>query len=233
MSALTLSAEAQRVRDAFEHVKRRLQMDIDDGSRPDQWSMEDLVRKIDQGIAALTALDRAALSNTTSAPPLKEQDPGDAEAALAGRQSRAKNFMGEDKREATLAMMIRRLCSRRLDGTYMMNDELRDHALELLKSMDLLGSPLRQSASGTSQASDAEMLDWLDAHNIALNAHYGTNYGWKVVRSPNVTRVMTECRPVDGGHLADVDLHDSQARGFTSVRAAIRAAMAKEKDPHA
>jgi hypothetical protein len=43
---------------ALEHITRRLQMDIDDGGRPDQWSMEDLVRKADPAIAAL----RSALS---------------------------------------------------------------------------------------------------------------------------------------------------------------------------
>jgi hypothetical protein len=78
--------------------------------------------------------------------------------------------------------------------------------------------------------SDAEMLDWLDSNNRALNEHYGTTYGWAVVLSPNVTRVMTERRPADSGHVADVDVHDSRARGHNSIRAAISAAM-KEHQP--
>lgn len=44
-SAAIKDAEIQELRDALDHIARRLQMDIDDGSRPDQWSMEDLVRK--------------------------------------------------------------------------------------------------------------------------------------------------------------------------------------------
>ena len=43
---------AQKMADALQHTKRRLQMDINDGSRPDQWSMEDLVRTIDKAADA-------------------------------------------------------------------------------------------------------------------------------------------------------------------------------------
>ena len=42
-------------REALDLIVRRLQMDIDDGGRPDQWSMEDLVRKATSAIAALDA----------------------------------------------------------------------------------------------------------------------------------------------------------------------------------
>jgi hypothetical protein len=72
---------------------------------------------------------------------------------------------------------------------------------------------------------DARRLDFLDACNLRLNQHYGTNYGWKVVLSPNVTRLMTTRRPADSGYVADVDVHDSQAHGPNSVRAAIDAAL--------
>jgi hypothetical protein len=72
---------------------------------------------------------------------------------------------------------------------------------------------------------DAKRLDFLDACNLRLNQHYGTNYGWKVVLSPNVTRLMTTRRPADSGYVADVDVHDSQAHGPNSVRAAIDAAL--------
>ena len=44
-SSSSRSEEVARLREALEHIVRRLQMDIDDGGRPDQWSMEDLVRK--------------------------------------------------------------------------------------------------------------------------------------------------------------------------------------------
>ena len=57
MTSLTLTPEArQQIEEAIQHVSRRLQMDIDDGSRPDQWSMEDLVRKNAEALALLAAL---------------------------------------------------------------------------------------------------------------------------------------------------------------------------------
>jgi hypothetical protein len=41
----SLQARAEAATKALDYIARRLQMDIDDGSRPDQWSMEDMVRK--------------------------------------------------------------------------------------------------------------------------------------------------------------------------------------------
>ena len=49
------------MREALEHIIRRLQMDIDDGSRPDHWSMQDLVR---------VANDALALQPSASAEPV-------------------------------------------------------------------------------------------------------------------------------------------------------------------
>lgn len=77
----------------------------------------------------------------------------------------------------------------------------------------------------TSEYTDTQMLDWLDGRNRALNNRYGTEYGWEVVLSPNVTRVMTKRQPADSGYVADVDVHDSRAHGHTSVRTAITEAM--------
>jgi hypothetical protein len=45
----------RQAREVLEHITRRLQMDIDDGGRPDQWSMEDLVRKAAPSIDAIAA----------------------------------------------------------------------------------------------------------------------------------------------------------------------------------
>jgi hypothetical protein len=39
-----LIAATPAMADALDCIVRRLQMDVDDGSRPDQWSMEDLIR---------------------------------------------------------------------------------------------------------------------------------------------------------------------------------------------
>ena len=39
-----LADAAPAMADALERIVRRLQLDVDDGSRPDQWTMEDLMR---------------------------------------------------------------------------------------------------------------------------------------------------------------------------------------------
>jgi hypothetical protein len=63
---------------------------------------------------------------------------------------RAVAFDGADLRESNLAMMIRRLCSMRIDGTFAITEQKRDEALALLRSMGLQGSPLRSSDAGVS-----------------------------------------------------------------------------------
>ena len=67
---------------------------------------------------------------------------------------------------------------------------------------------------------DTRRLDWMEERRRALNNHYGTVYGWKLVQSNNVTRLMLPN--------FEVDLHDSavtRTAGGTDVRAAIDAAM--------
>lgn len=44
LAAAKVAAGAPAMAAALDHIVRRLQMDVDDGSRPDQWSMEDLIR---------------------------------------------------------------------------------------------------------------------------------------------------------------------------------------------
>ena len=39
-----ISKERKAMAAALDFIARRLQMDVDDGSRPDQWTMEDLIR---------------------------------------------------------------------------------------------------------------------------------------------------------------------------------------------
>lgn len=60
---------------------------------------------------------------------------------------------------------------------------------------------------------DTARLDFLDTCNAALNSHFGTKYHWRLILNHNVTRLML-------GH-QDVDLHDSDANGLPSCRAAI------------
>ena len=77
------------------------------------------------------------------------------------------------------------------------------------------------------QAEDSAMLDWLDSMNRALNDFHGTKYGWKVVLSRHVTRVISERK--SHGCIADIDVDDSHAHAPNSIRAAIRAAMSNRE----
>ena len=44
LAAAKVAAAAPAMAAALDCIVRRLQMDVDDGSRPDQWSMEDMIR---------------------------------------------------------------------------------------------------------------------------------------------------------------------------------------------
>lgn len=44
LASAKLAAAAPNMAAALDCIVRRLQMDVDDGSRPDQWTMEDLIR---------------------------------------------------------------------------------------------------------------------------------------------------------------------------------------------
>lgn len=48
----------------------------------------------------------------------------------------------------------------------------------------------RQCEEMREVAADKARLDFLDACNAALNGRYGTNYGWSLVLTHNVTRLM-------------------------------------------
>ena len=48
--AVEAALRAPQMAAALDLIVRRLQADIDDGSRPDQWSMEDLVRKATEAL---------------------------------------------------------------------------------------------------------------------------------------------------------------------------------------
>jgi hypothetical protein len=76
---------------------------------------------------------------------------------------------------------------------------------------------------------DTARLDWLDRMNAALNQRYGTSYGWELILSPNVVRLMTHKPPITG-YVTGVDLNDSRARGLPSCRAAIDAAMKEQSN---
>lgn len=67
---------------------------------------------------------------------------------------------------------------------------------------------------------DKERLDYLDQCNRRLNAASGTVYGWEMIQSPNVNRLMLD------GFKHGVDINDAKAvgchpTGHLSVRNAI------------
>lgn len=74
------------------------------------------------------------------------------------------------------------------------------------------------------KAADSERLDFLDAMNVALNCHYGTNYGWRLILSDRISRLMSGRQWQ--GKVGDVDLNDQNAgsSGFSGCREAIDAA---------
>lgn len=65
---------------------------------------------------------------------------------------------------------------------------------------------------------DKSRLDWFDGMNKALNAHYGTEYRWKVVVNHNVNRIYLNS-------LRIIDMNDQDCHGLPSCRDAIDAAM--------
>jgi hypothetical protein len=68
---------------------------------------------------------------------------------------------------------------------------------------------------------DKADLDWLEGLRVALNAHCGSSYGWEVVRSHLVNRLMLHTPELSA--MAGVDVNDAATSG-KDIRAAIRAA---------
>lgn len=52
-----MTDNARIVREALDYIAGRLQLDVDDGGRPDQWSMEDMIRMARKAIPLLDALE--------------------------------------------------------------------------------------------------------------------------------------------------------------------------------
>lgn len=88
-------------------------------------------------------------------------------------------------------------------------------------AMDWRNRAERAEAECAELRGDKARLDYLDRCNAALNAHYGTSYRWKMIQSHNVNRLML-------GHW-QVDLHDNEASGLPSCRAAIDERMREAK----
>ena len=89
--------------------------------------------------------------------------------------------------------------------------------------------PIEESELAALRA-DRNRLNWLEKCRVALNAHCQSSYGWEVIRSHNVNRIMV--RSPFHGEIAAVDVNDA-AVGGRDVRAAIDAAMVAAGDPAA
>ena len=78
-------------------------------------------------------------------------------------------------------------------------------------------------------AADKRRLDFLDRLNATLNAHYGTKYGWKLILSPNIVRLMSGRQ--HRGYVGDIDLNDANSglTSFDSCRKAIDEALAQRQ----
>lgn len=75
---------------------------------------------------------------------------------------------------------------------------------------------------------DRARLDWLEKQRVALNAHCGTSYGWEVVRSHLVNRLMFRTPEITA--MAGVDVNDTAAGGKdvrTAIDDAMRGALAR------
>lgn len=109
----------------------------------------------------------------------------------------------------------------RLPGELPAHDPLADSRLSvrlLMEALNKLDSLKRDSAR----------LDFLDECNRRLNEKCGSSYGWEMILSHNVTRLMMESPFVT--ERAGVDLHDSQvpAQAKKTCRQAIDVVMLSE-----
>ena len=84
-------------------------------------------------------------------------------------------------------------------------DFMQDQIIDLSKAIDALKK-------------DKARLDFLDECNRRLNEYCGTKYGWKLIQSHLVNRLMFKDL---GLHSGGVDLNDAEANGFDSCRKAI------------
>lgn len=110
---------------------------------------------------------------------------------------------------------------------YVWYDDHRDKIVNMLQSL----LTTHEQQARIEGEKDKNRLDFLDKCNQMLNAHYKTDYGWKLVLSHNVTRLMVEHR------LNDIDLNDAEGGNgkLKSCRDAIDTAINKflEENPSA
>lgn len=81
---------------------------------------------------------------------------------------------------------------------------------------------LEEQKEIASLRADRARLDWLEKRRVALNAHCGSAYGWEVVQSHLVNRLMLRTPEVCA--MAGVDVNDT-GTGGKDIRHAIDDAM--------
>lgn len=79
-------------------------------------------------------------------------------------------------------------------------------------------------------AADKARLDYLDRCNRAMNAAYGNLYGWKLIQSANVTRLLLHTIK-DGVDLNDANAVGCYPTGLLSIRQAIDQAAVTRTGP--
>jgi hypothetical protein len=110
------------------------------------------------------------------------------------------------------------------EGGYSFQDlrDIRDHIAKLEADRHTSAPALLEALK------DKARLDFLEECRRKLNAHCGSSYGWEMVRSHLVNRLMF--RTPEVSEMAGVDLNDAGHPG-TDIRAAIDAALcAQSKD---
>ncbi|MEM1188175.1 MAG: hypothetical protein AAGI72_06600 [Pseudomonadota bacterium] len=97
-----------------------------------------------------------------------------------------------------------------------------DQIKELRSTVSVLQGRLSEVTADLEEAvNDRQRLDFLEAMHRRLNNHYGTDYGWKLILSHNVTRLCVGQH--FGGFVGDIDLQDAQGGNArcTTAREAI------------
>lgn len=104
--------------------------------------------------------------------------------------------------------------------------EKRELARRVLELHDeLVRERARRETEVADLQADKARLDFLDACNAALNAHYGTSYGWELILSHNITRLLLG--EFWAGEPRGLDLNDAAGghAKLPSCRAAIDSKM--------
>lgn len=178
---------------------------------------QDVLKKIDKALATVADLCEGKIKWTMHVPAEHDRDP---DLVIADALMTAKSLIATlPAQDAAIASDVRDAA---LEEAAAMFDP-HPHA-EMFRTNIAADIRALKSSPLPMANEDRERLDFLDRLNAALNKRYGTAYGWKLILSPNVVRLMSGRQ--EKGYVGDIDLNDSGCRheSFSSCRAAIDAA---------